>query len=53
MSHSATRYRSTLFGMGRIYKSCLKSNSIHTFYEGQIQNGVPHGFGRLISHNGE
>ena len=46
ISNSATKFRQELNGIGRIYKTYAKSNSLYSFYEGEIANGVPHGFGR-------
>ena len=52
-SHSATKFRASLNGIGRIYRTYVKSKILHNFYEGEVQNGAPHGFGRQITASGE
>ena len=53
LSHSSSNYRKELSGYGRIYKSLLNNpDKLFSFYEGQISNGEPNGFGRLILEQG-
>jgi len=40
--------KSALNGIGRIYQI---STDVNTFYEGEIKDGEPHGFGRLLNND--
>ena len=50
--HYSKRFKTTICGIGRIWETCEDSFQLKAFYEGQIENGVPHGFGRKIQDDG-
>ena len=50
--HYSNRFKTTICGIGRIYETYEDSFRLKSFYEGQIENGVPHGFGRKIQNDG-